>query len=55
MCIPSFKILAIIVPEKSVTQKNLTELRSYVITELRTDRIQYSQSGAIIRPMMSQR
>ena len=33
VCIPSFKILAIIVPEKTVTQKNLTELRSYVITE----------------------
>ena len=42
MCLPSFKILAIIVPEKTVTQKNLTELRSYVITELRTDQIQYS-------------
>ena len=42
MCIPSFKILAIIVPEKTVTQKNLTELRSYLITELRTDQIQYS-------------
>ena len=41
MCIPSFKILAIIVPEKTDT-KNLTELRSYVITELRTDQIQYS-------------
>ena len=44
MCIPSFKILATIVPEKTVTQKNLTELRSYVITELRTD-----QSGTIIK------
>ena len=42
MCLPSFKILAIIVSEKTVTQKNLTELRSYVITELRTDQIQYS-------------
>ena len=55
MCIPSFKILAIIVLEKTVTQKNLTELRSYVIMELRTDQIQYSptsplfQSGAINR------
>ena len=38
MCIPSFNILAIIVPEKTVTQINLTELRSNVITELRTER-----------------
>ena len=50
MCIPSFKILAITVPEKTVTQKNLTELQSYVITELRTDQIQYSPTfGAIIK------
>ena len=34
--------LALIVPEKTVTQKNLTELRSYVITKLRTDQIQFS-------------
>ena len=49
-CILSLKILAIIVPEITVTQKNLTELRSCVITELRTDQIQYSpifSSGAI--------
>ena len=42
MFIISFKILAIIVPEKTLTQKKLTELRSYAITELRTDQIQYS-------------
>ena len=45
MCKPSFKILAIIVPEKTVTQKKsygITELRSYMITELPTDQIQYS-------------
>ena len=42
MCIPSLKNLALIVPEKTVTQKNLTELRSYMIMELRTDQIQYS-------------
>ena len=40
--IQSFKILAIIVLDKTVTQRNLTELRSFVITELRTDQIQYS-------------
>ena len=44
MFIPSVKSLAIIVPEKTVTQKKLTELRSYVITELRTDQIQYCRT-----------
>ena len=36
MCIPSFKILAIIVSEKTVTQKKsygITELRDYGITD----------------------
>ena len=42
MCIPSFKILAIIVPEKTVKPKYPTELRSYVMTELRTDQLKCS-------------
>ena len=45
MCIPNFKILAIIVSEKTVTQKKsygIKALRSYVITELGTNQIQYS-------------
>ena len=42
MCKPSFKVLAIIVPEKTVTQKQILQnygLQSYVMTELRTDQI----------------
>ena len=39
MCILSFKVLAMIVPVKTVTPKIL---RSYVIMKLWTDQIQYS-------------
>ena len=42
MCIPIFDILALKISEKTVTQKNLTELRSNMATELRTDQIQDS-------------
>ena len=50
MCIPSFKILATVVPEKTGTHKK-KNLQTYGVTELRTDQIQYSltfQSADII-------